>query len=153
MKIQIFTEKYQQQVYQFIYDIMIEDVKKDPNKLKEELIPEQNILESYFSSGGCFWIVTDAQDEIIGTIGLEVIQDRAYLRRFYIKSSYRSCGIGTKLYHILEQFAYNQQVKIIYLSAGRNLTNAHRFYQKQGYQVMDDCNIHSSLKYYKKLIY
>lgn len=151
MRIQEFTKNYQQETYQFIFQIMIQDVKKESDKLKIELIPEETIYETYILSGGNFWIALDDNDNVIGTIGLKVNGNKSTLHRFYINASYRSCGIGSKLYQKLEQYASDSKVNEIYLSAGRHLTSAHSFYKKQGFQVIDDKDLNRSIKYVKKI--
>lgn len=151
MRIQVFQRKYQQEVYQFIYHVMIKDVKKEPNKLKIELIPEEDIYKTYILSGGNFWIALNSNNEVIGTIGLKVENKHASLHRFYVSKSYRSCKIGSGLYERLEQYAYDKHVKEIYLSSGRHLKNAHAFYQKHGFEVIDDSDMNCSTRFLKTL--
>lgn len=48
---------------------MIEVLKKDPFKLKEELKPLEDIEKNYIKNGGNFWLAMDS-GKIVGTIGL-----------------------------------------------------------------------------------
>lgn len=124
-----YSNLYKEELYNFIFDIMIAEVKKEPNALRKELIDLNNI-DVYYK--GNFWIAID-NGKIIGSIGLLMKGTIGEIKRVYISSDYRRKGIGTLLYNQLEQTAKNMNIKELQLSAGINLENAHNFYEKIGY--------------------
>lgn len=142
-----YSNLYKEELYDFIFAIMIADVKKEPNALKKELIDLNNIEEYY---KGNFWIAIDNR-KIIGSIGLLVNSSIGEIKRLYISSDYRRKGIGTLLYHHLEQTAKNMKIKELQLSAGINLENAHNFYKKMGYTRYGISDSDNSYRYKKAI--
>lgn len=124
-----YSNLYKEELYDFIFAIMIAEVKKEPNALKKELIDLNNI-ETYYK--GNFWIAID-NGKIIGSIGLLMKGTIGKIKRVYVSSAYRRKGIGTLLYNEIEKIAKNMKIQELQLSAGINLENAHNFYEKIGY--------------------
>ena len=131
IKIEKYSDKYKEELYKFVFDIMIKDVGKEPIKLKQELIDLENV-NSYYKEN--FWIALDEENRIVGSIGLVIEKCKGQVKRVYIESRYRHSGIGTLLYEKLEKTAKANNISILYLSAGIELKNAHKFYEKLGYK-------------------
>ncbi|MFR2533856.1 MAG: GNAT family N-acetyltransferase [Clostridia bacterium] len=129
IKIIEYSSLYKEELYDFIFSIIVTDVKKEPNALKKELIDLDNI-EVYYKSN--FWLAID-NGKIIGSIGLLVKDEVGEIKRVYVSKDYRRKGIGTLLYNKLEQISKNMKIKELQLSVGINLENAHHFYEKIGY--------------------
>lgn len=142
-----YSNLYKKELYDFIFAIMIADVKKEPNALKKELIDLNNI-EVYYK--GNFWIAIDNK-KIIGSIGLLIKGTIGEIKRVYVSSDYRRKGIGTLLYNELEKIAKNMKIQELQLSAGINLENAHHFYKKMGYTRYGISDSGNSYRYKKTI--
>lgn len=133
-----FSNIYQEKTYQFIWDNMIDVLKKELIKLKEELKPLENIEKNYIEGGGNFWLAMDS-NKIVGTVGLMKKNNEIYeLKRFYIDSDYRRQKIGSKLYNKLELFARKKNVKYIQLNSSKQLKGAHQFYLNNDFMNLND---------------
>jgi putative acetyltransferase len=58
----------------------------------------------------------------------------AHIDELIVKEGYRGYGIGTRLLREAEAVAMRQNCKLIELDSGFHRENAHRFYQRNGYQ-------------------
>lgn len=152
IKIKQYNSDYQSEVYQFVWDIMINDVKKKPSKLKEELKKLENIERYYLTMNNNFWIAIDENaNKLIGTVAVEEINEKIFhLQRFYIDKTYRHQGIGTLLYCELEEHVKRKKGKMILLSAGQQLKSAQSFYIKSGYKILENDGI-NSIKFRKEI--
>lgn len=129
LKIEKYSEEYKEELYKFVFNIMIDDVKKTPEELKKELVDLEDIKQYYKDN---FWIAL-SERKIIGSIGLKIEENKAQIKRVYVAKEHRHKGIGTLLYKKLENAAIKNNVYNLYLNAGTNLLNAHKFYEKFGY--------------------
>lgn len=129
LKIEKYSEEYKEELYKFVFNIMIDDVKKTPEELKKELVDLEDIKQYYKDN---FWIALSKR-KIIGSIGLKIEENKAQIKRVYVAKEHRHEGIGTLLYKELENAAIKNNVYNLYLNAGTNLLNAHKFYEKLGY--------------------
>jgi len=129
LKIEKYSEEYKEELYKFVFNIMIDDVKKTPEELKKELVDLEDIKQYYKDN---FWIALSKR-KIIGSIGLKIEENKAQIKRVYVAKGHRHEGIGTLLYKELENAAIKNNVYNLYLNAGTNLLNAHKFYEKLGY--------------------
>lgn len=142
-----YSNLYKEELYDFIFAIMIADVKKEPDALKKELVDLNNI-EAYYKDN--FLLAID-NGKIIGSIGLLINGNIGEIKRVYISSDYRRKGIGTLLYNQLELIAKNSKIKELQLSAGINLKNAHHFYEKMGYTCYGISDSGNSYRYKKTI--
>lgn len=47
LKIEKYSEEYKEELYKFVFNIMIDDVKKTPEELKKELVDLEDIKQYY----------------------------------------------------------------------------------------------------------
>lgn len=119
-----------------------------PLKLREDCY---YIEDHYLQNGGNFWIAVD-KDKIIGTIGLENRGKVGILKRLYIDENYQNLGIGSMLYKSLENYAIKKtNVKTLYLTCGKVLENAHKFYTKHGFKQIYKLEIELQVKEHEDL--
>ena len=129
---------YLEEINNFINESMHKFINR-PYKVRADVA---NIEEHYIKDGGNFWIAIDTNsNKIIGTIGLEKIEDMGIVRRFYVQEEYQNRKIGTNLYQILEKYSKEANIKILYLTCGNILEKAHRFYLNNGYNQIDKMEI------------
>jgi len=93
-----------------------------------------DIETEYFSAGGGFWLAT-SENDVIGTIGLhKTCDERACIKRFYVKKEYRGKGIGGNLFKELLMHAKEGKIGEIYVSTLENMREAIEFYLRKGFQ-------------------
>ena len=80
-------------------------------------------LEHFFARGG--------DQELTGTVGLEIAGDVALLRSLAVAAGYRGRGYGQELVSAAEHHARSLGVKEIYLLT----TTAQRFFEHLGYRA------------------
>jgi amino-acid N-acetyltransferase len=76
--------------------------------------------------------VMEENNDVIGTVGIELYGDEALLRSLSVDTEKRSLGIGKQLVDFVENYAARQRVSNIYLLT----TTAENFFHKKGYAVV-----------------
>ena len=106
--------------------------------LNEDLL---DIEGFYFNKGDMFWIALDDNDRVIGSVGCNLLpDDEAVLHRLYIKYNLKRQGLGTKLLDTAENFARENDRKVVKVHLGEKVTyfESRLFYPKHGYEFIDD---------------
>ncbi|MEI7474139.1 MAG: GNAT family N-acetyltransferase [bacterium] len=94
----------------------------------------KNIKEYYLKNNGNFWVALNEINEIIGTISIELLENKTtILRKMFVKKEYRSQGIAKMLLDTLILFAENNQFDKILLDTPGVAISAHKFYEKNGF--------------------
>ncbi len=133
-----FNQQYQNEINDFINKSMYHFIHR-PYKIREDVA---NIEEHYIKNGGNFWLAINQKNKsIIGSIGLEKREHCGILRRFYIQEEYQNQKVGSMLYQILEEFCRKNYIHTLYLTCGKILEKAHRFYANNGYFPLDQPEI------------
>lgn len=99
-----------------------------------------NIVGEYIDKGGNFWIAKDGE-KLIGSIGIMPYSpESAVLKKFFVYEPYQGepYHIGRRLYHTLLAFAKERAFKTILLDTPRNTKRAHQFYEKAGFQRINE---------------
>ena len=139
-----FHNQYQNEINDFINKSMYQFIHR-PYKIREDVA---NIEKHYIKSGGNFWLaINQKNNHIIGSIGLEKINNNiGILRRFYIQEEYQNQKVGSNLYKILEKYSRKNNINTLYLTCGKILEKAHKFYTKNGWIQLDkiEINMHVS---------
>lgn len=97
-------------------------------------------MGEYIDKGGNFWIARD-DEKLIGTIGIMPYStDIAILKKFFVYEDYQGepYHIGRALYNELITFAKKKVYKTILLDTPRNTERAHKFYEKAGFQKINE---------------
>ena len=101
----------------------------------------KNIKNSYMiQSGSHFWVAV-WRDKIVGMIGL--FEKESYklkiaeLKRLYVSSEYRGKGVATKLLKRAVHYARIHHYDRIFLDTTSAHKDAHRFYKKHGFQLVN----------------
>jgi N-acetylglutamate synthase-like GNAT family acetyltransferase len=102
--------------------------------------PDLSNVEQYYQQGtGNFWVALK-DDRVIGTIALLDIGDgQAALRKMFVAAEYRGGhpGIAHQPLATLLSYARGQGVREIYLGTTDKFLAAHRFYEKNGFQLVE----------------
>lgn len=131
IKISTYHPQYQAQVVDLILRIQQQEfgvsitLSDQPDLL--------NIPNFYQQGNGNFWVALDG-DKVIGTIAaIDFDSKNLALRKMFVDSNYRGCGVGKKLLNSLVSWAGERKVKKICLGTIDKFTVAHKFYEKNGF--------------------
>ena len=83
-----------------------------------------------------FWLATDDNNRVIGSIGYNSIKDtdEVWLYRLCVIYNLKSQGVGSALLDAAEQFLRKQEKKIARVHRrGKDWTESWTFYHKHGY--------------------
>jgi N-acetylglutamate synthase-like GNAT family acetyltransferase len=102
--------------------------------------PDLLDIASFYQNGkGNFWVALDG-GKVVGTISLlDIGDDQVALRKMFVAASHRGGQYGTAR-HLLEgavAWAREVGVKQIYLGTTARFLAAHRFYEKNGFVLID----------------
>ena len=98
--------------------------------------------QEYFADGAGLWLAT-IDSEIVGCIGmhrLPGLKDAAEIKRLYVRPEHRGKRIAEALLRALEEYASEHGYSALYLDSKSDLTDAIRFYQRQGYLTCERYN-------------
>lgn len=136
IKIYKYNKLLQDEVESFIKS----NIKKEITNIdKKSLIHITKDLEdidkNYIANGGELLLAYDVKEnKIVGTIAITYENEVCMLKRFYVDKDYRSQKIGLILYAELDKVIKEKHIEKIYLTSGNNLENAHKFYEKNGWE-------------------
>lgn len=57
---------------------------------------------------------------------------RGHIEDFFVTANNRGKGVGTKLFTAVKEYCRSHGITVIKLDSGNELTNAHKFYEKNG---------------------
>lgn len=142
-----FNNEFAEGVKNFLIDVCIEEFGFET--WREEI---ENIdREEYKKNGGNFWIVLDKNKDVIGTIGLENMNNGVgVLKTMYVHKDYRGCKISQSLIHKLINFALENNYRKLQLGTYKKLERAVNFYKKNDFYLVkedDDILIFEKLLY------
>ncbi len=145
MEIIHFEDEYKEQVIELILDIQNNEAKIE---LSIEEQPDLNdILNSYINKGGNFWVAIDG-GEVVGTIGLmQLNDDWGVLKKFFVRSDYRSKKVGLALYEEFFEFAKAKGFRHIILDTPSVATKSHSFYERAGFKKIEKSDLEVDYHY------
>jgi len=139
INIQLFDEKYQAQVEEMVLGIQNGEFNLG---LTAQRQPDLHNLKAFYNDrGNQLWVATNSKDEVVGSIGLEKLNnEQAVLRKMFIKQEYRgkTLGLAQRLFEILIIKARHQNFKEILLDTPLVTHAAHRFYERNGFELISN---------------
>jgi len=94
----------------------------------------RRIAEVYQREGGGFWVATNAEGAVVGTVGLlDFGGGGAALRKMYVRADHRGDGTARRLLEALIRHARAAGLGAIFLGTADTLLAAHAFYRKHGF--------------------
>ncbi|MCA1323983.1 GNAT family N-acetyltransferase [Herbaspirillum sp. alder98] len=99
----------------------------------------QDIGNFYQKGKGNFWVALDGE-RVVGTVSLlDIGHDQVALRKMFVAASHRGSEFGTarRLLDGAIAWAREQGVKQIYLGTTAKFLAAHRFYEKNGFALIE----------------
>lgn len=101
--------------------------------------PDLLDIPGFYQAGrGNFWVALD-QGQVVGTIGLRDIgEGRAALRKMFVAASHRGRehGVAAALLDTLLAWSSAQGLQEVLLGTTDRFLAAHRFYEKNGFEVV-----------------
>ena len=94
----------------------------------------------YNSDGNKYWVATDENNKIVGGVGigkLEGLDSICELQKMYCLPETRGMGLSHKLMEIALDYA-KKYYKKCYLETLKNMVAAQRFYEKYGFERIDE---------------
>jgi amino-acid N-acetyltransferase len=94
--------------------------------LKQNNLPTEDITEA------THLFAAEEEEQLVGTVGIELLNNLALLRSLCVDERFRSTGAGNALVTHIEQYAATNGVKKMYLLT----TTADRYFSKKGYTIV-----------------
>ena len=120
------------------------DIQNNEFKLNLKAEEQPDLLEPLcFYSGGGFWIAKE-RDEIVCSIGLQKLNiETGIMRKFFVKKELRGIypSVAALLFHQFIQQAKDLKLKNIFLDTPAVAVASHRFYEKNGFVLINDYKI------------
>jgi len=94
------------------------------------------IPEVYQHGNGNFWVATNSENRVVGTIAfIGFGGNRVALRKMFVAADYRgkTYGLAQKLMDLSLDWCHEKQIESIWLGTIPRLEAAVRFYQKNGF--------------------
>lgn len=123
---------------------LILDIQNNEAKVNLSVDDQPDLLDinkSYIRGGGNFWMAL-ADGHVVGTIGLMRLDDKwCVLKKFFVRSDFRSRKLGVALYSELLHFAQSRGFRHIILDTPSVATKSHRFYERAGFRKINKADM------------
>jgi N-acetylglutamate synthase-like GNAT family acetyltransferase len=137
MEIVTFSPQYIAGVGALIVPIQREEFGVD---ITYEDQPDLMDIPNFYQRGaGQFWLALD-QERVVGSIGLlDIGSGEAALRKMFVAAAYRgrTYRVAERLLKTLLDHAGRSGLKTIYLGTTEKFLAAHRFYEKNGFELIE----------------
>ncbi|WP_276135269.1 GNAT family N-acetyltransferase [Polluticoccus soli] len=107
-------------------------------------LPVRKIEELHKLPGRHYWVAL-SDGEVIGSIGVVVMKDYAVLKSLFVFKIWRGeeKGVANNLMKVATEKAKEEGCKTMYLGTMEQFKPAQRFYEKQGYERVDEKDLPS----------
>jgi GNAT superfamily N-acetyltransferase len=93
----------------------------------------QWIPQVYQRDRGGFWVATDDDDAVVGTVGLLDFGQGGALRKMFVRRDRRGAGLGAALLAAAVAHARERGLPALWLGTIEAMAAAHRFYERAGF--------------------
>lgn len=96
------------------------------------------IFDEIISRKDTLIFVAEENKKLVGLITFYLLPNmrhgwhRGHVEDFVVSEAARGKGIGTQLFDMVKQYCKKNNIKVIKLDSGVDLTGAHKFYEKNG---------------------
>jgi len=114
--------------------------------LKAKDVPSEkgsSIFDEIVSRNDTKIFIAEEDGHVLGLATLYLLPNirhgwhRGHIEDFFVTMENRGKGVGTQLFNGVKEYCSNNGVKVIKLDSGNELTNAHKFYEKNGGQTTE----------------
>ncbi len=94
------------------------------------------IFDEIISRKDTLIFVAEDNEKLVGLVTLYLLPNmrhgwhRGHIEDFVVSKTARGKGIGSQLFNTVKKYCKENNIKVIKLDSGIDLTNAHRFYEK-----------------------
>lgn len=134
-----YDDKYKESIAELI--LFVQNAEFNLDISIEEQTDILDIPTHYFVHGGNFWVELNENNRVIGTVGLQRVTDEiGIMKKFFVYKEYRGnyYSVGQNLFNSLLLYAKSQGLKQIILDSPAIATRSHRFYEKNGFEVITE---------------
>lgn len=135
IEIQTYRPEHRQGIIDLILSIQQIEF-KIPITLEDQ--PDLQIIPQVYQQGrGNFWVATNEENRVIGTIAfIEFPEQRVALRKMFVAAEYRgkTYGLAQSLLNTALAWGTAQQIRSIWLGTIPKLEAAVKFYEKNGFE-------------------
>lgn len=146
ISIQTYSDIYQKQVENLVLGVQNDEFLLGLTAQDQPDLP--NIGEFY--KNGCFWVALNEQNQVVGTIGLEPLNEtQAALRKMFLDKSMRGnkdLNLAQNLFETLLYYAQQRGFQELWLDTPPPAKAAHRFYERNGFDLMPRESVPSTYK-------
>ena len=146
ISIQTYSDVYQKQVQNLVLGIQNNEFLLGLTAQDQPDLP--NIAEFY--KNGRFWIALNEDDQVMGTIGLEPLNEtQAVLRKMFLDKTMRGnkeINLAQRLFETLLEFAKEKKHQELWLDTPPPAQAAHRFYERNGFELMPKASVPKGYK-------
>jgi N-acetylglutamate synthase-like GNAT family acetyltransferase len=107
---------------------------------REEQSDLMNIASVFQQGRGNFWVAL-ADGRVVGTVGLvDIGHNQAALKKMFVAKDFRGkeSGVAAALINRAKDWCAQQRIAQIFLGTVEQMTAAHRFYEKNGFQPVSE---------------
>ena len=93
----------------------------------------------YQKENGNFWVALQGE-AVVGTIALlDIGRGQGALRKMFVKKPFRGAvwGVASELLDVLLDWCQSRGVQVVYLGTTSKFLAAHRFYEKNGFEIIN----------------
>ena len=126
MRIREYTDADKDNVIALISDCLESIFNAPPGNIED-----LHDIKKYYGSGAFF--VAEEKGDLIGVCGLDIIDNKARLRRLYVKGSFRGLGIGKNLAEKAIGICMKKGIKTINASTYERMESK-GFYNRLGFK-------------------
>ena len=136
---QITLEHYKKEDQSQVISLILEIQRNEFGvNITEEDQPDLKIVDTFYQiNNGQFWLAK-INCELVGTIALlDIGNQKCAIRKMFVKRQFRgpSYKIAQKLLDRLLEWCSEKEVEAIYLGTIDKYKSAHRFYEKNGFNL------------------
>lgn len=131
MQIMPYQEQYKQQIIDLILHIQNDEAKIDLSLAEQ---PDLLDIPKYYERNGGEFLIAVDNGEVVGTLAFMNYGDgNAVLKKFFVRSDWRSKKLGLALYEQILQTLKNGGFTTVLLDTPTVATASHRFYERAGF--------------------
>lgn len=97
-----------------------------------------DIFDEIISRNDTYIFVAEENKKLIGLVTFYLLPNirhgwhRGHIEDFFITKTMRGKRVGSQLLNAVKEFCQKHNIKVIKLDSGNELTDAHKFYEKNG---------------------
>lgn len=105
-------------------------------------LEQKNIINQILDTNSKI-LIARYKDEIIAAANVQILNNirhgwqRAHIEEFIVKKQYRRHSVGRLLMEFIKEYCKKQNMHVVKLMCGMQLTESQKFYEKMGFKHLD----------------